>query len=342
MAVVEILSLEQAFKVFAQATAGEFDEVEIEGIVAGDWANPDVHIDVGHSEIAAPFMEAFVTSQDAIYKLVAAIKYGAADIRHLTNEDQEAFLVQVRVSEGSSQYLERIGEVLERLGLEAVGKLTPGQIVALVAGGLILWSGVAGWTQYLDTRKEVRLAEISSEERKASIAALDFANRQQAETTRLVIATMRETGGPLEQVVESADEAHGALLKAASTVPNTTVNGVSISRDEARELRKSARRVAIQQIVEREMKVIDINTSDPAHTSVVVEGVGDRTQYKLQFRDRMIQERDQASLFQSLRERRSIWLRLEVKAVGTDVRSVEILGVVQPPAPGPVELAEQE
>jgi hypothetical protein len=342
LAIIEIQSLDQAFSVFNRAIAGEFDDVEIEGLSVGDWVNPAVHVDVGHSEITPPFMEAFVTSQDALYKLVALVKYGAADIRHLTNEDERQFQIQVKVTEGSSNFFEQIADAITKIGEAAVGKLSSGQIVALLAGTVIVMSGGAGWTNYLEHKKEIRIEEIASEERKAALDAVSYANKEQAATTRLVIEEMRQRGGPFEQAVESADESHAALLKAASTVSGVSVNGTHISQDEARELRKTPRRAAVQQIIEREMKVIDINTSDPAHTSIVVEGLGDRVQYKLQFRDRLIQERDLETLFNSLRSRGSVWLRLEVKMVGSDPRSVEILGVVPPPVSGTTQFASTD
>jgi hypothetical protein len=82
--------------------------------------------------------------------------------------------------------------------------------------------------------------------------------------------------------------------------------------------------------MEREMRVIDINTGDPAHTAVVVEDE-DGAQHRLNFADRMVEERDVERLHESLKNRTPIWLRLDVKDVGGELRINQILRVVEAP-----------
>jgi hypothetical protein len=334
MVALVVGTAESAFDLFKAAISGELDTSNIDGIEFGDWVNPRIHLPTGHSEITPPFMEAFVTSQTAIYRLVAEIKYGDGDVRHLTPDDLEAFQVKVQVTDGSSNFKEEIGKALENIGMKAVDKLSPNQIIGIVLGLALLTSGTMGFSTYLEHRKSVRVEELHSVERQQAMSTLQFANKEQADTARAVIDILKQQGGVSARAVQTAADSNAAKLKAATTVPEVEVSGIHLTQGEAKELRATARRRSNRMIVEREMRVIQINTSEEARTTVAVEEVGTGNQYRVTFGDLLIEDRDLEKLFESLRNRDNIWLRLDVKEVGGEIRTVEIRGVVEAPPDG--------
>ena len=330
-AVIELNTAEEALALFEAARSGEdFDDVK--SIKFGQWVNTFVKLELGlHSEMTPPFMEAFIESQNSIYRLAALVKYGAADIRHLSQSDLDAFQIRVKVSDGSSDMLGQFAETLTRLGEAALDKLTPIQTMIFIGGLSVLISGSFGFASYVEYKKEMRKEEIQSTEKRQLIEGLTYASKQQSELASHLINYMEKQGAIGARAVSTAAQVHGAMLKAASQTPEADINGHHLTRNEAKEIRVNARRAAIKMIVEREMRVVDINTSDPAHTVVVVEDTDGRAQHRLQFTDRLVQDRDHGRLFESLRMRTTLWLRLDVKDVGGELRILDILGVVSAP-----------
>ncbi len=324
-------SEESALEYFLRAASGEMDNLSIDLIEIGDWVNPTVHIPAGDSDITAPFMQAFIATQDALYRVVAELKYGSPDVRRLTEDDKLDFRIRVRVTEGSSNLLGGIAEAIERIGTTAVDKLSARQVVTLIAGSALLFGGGAIFSDYLEHRKEVRVAELQSEERIKAIEALQFANEQQALTARAVVDAMKGEGGVHETAVKASEDANDALLKAASTEPQTVINGHHLTAAEARELRGSSRRRTTSQYVTRQLRVTRIDTTDLADTKVIVEEMDSEESYSLTFADRLIQDRDIGKLYVSLRNRTPIWLKLELHQVGDETRSAEIRGVARAP-----------
>lgn len=334
MVALVVRSPEEAFQLFQAVMSDEFDTSTIDSIEFGDWVNPKIRLPQGHSDITPPFMEAFIASQTALYRIAAELKYGDGDTRHLSQEDLDTFQIRVQVSEGSSNFVEEISKVLENIGTKAVDKLSPKHIVGIVLGVSLLISGNVGFSAYLNYRKEVRVQELQAGERQDAVKALKFATEKEADIANKVIDVLSKQGGAGARAVDAAADSNAAKLKAATTVPEVEVNGLHLSQSEAKELRATTRRRSTRLIVEREMRVIQINTSDEARTSVAVEEVGTGKQYRVIFGDLLIEERDLEKLYESLKNRESVWLRLDVKEVGGETRSIEILAVVTPPPNG--------
>lgn len=331
VAAIEIGSIEQALDLLRRLDEGTLTADEIGEIHLGEWVNSHVHLELGlHSEITAPYMEAFLNTQNSVYRLVALIKYGAADIRHLTQDDLEEFQVKVKVAEGSSDMVGKVSDAVSKMAELAVDKMTPEQLMITLLGFGVLISTTVGFKAYLNYKQKKRVAELRNEERKAELEAMQYATHEQAETARIAIEAMSKVGDIGTRAVSAAASVNAGMLKAASQTLESDIDGTHLHRVEARDLRTSARRPVTKMIVEREMRVVDINTSDPIQTTVIVED-GDGDQHRLVFADRLVEERDVQKLHESLRTRAPVWLRLDVKDVGGELRINEILRVVDAP-----------
>jgi hypothetical protein len=329
LATLDISTPEIAYALFRNSTLRDGALVDFDEIKIGDWVNPRIYLTVGDAELTAPFMEAFLSTQNALYRIVAQVRHNSSDIRKLSPEELETYRLRVKVTSGSTNVFEAVGDALVEIAKGAVDKLTPNQIIALIAGGAILLSGGYGFSAYLEHRVEIRREELKADVRIKELESANFATREQAETTRHVADQMAKMGGAFAQAVESSNEANAALLRAATTVPETTVNGVHITKSEAELLSRNRRRSSDEKIMEKEVRVIDINTSDNHMTTVVIDGYGD-TPLRVSFADRMVQERDLNKLHASLKNRVPVRIKLNVKRVGGEIRSAEILRVVTP------------
>jgi hypothetical protein len=215
-------------------------------------------------------------------------------------------------------------------------------LIAILGLGLLA-SGTYGVSAFLEMRKDVRLEEIRSDERRAMVEAMRFASSQQTDVFKEVLEAMKAQNEATNRAAEVAIRTHEHLLGAAAQTPETIIEGQHISRDEARELRASPRRPSHTRIVVQEMRVVDINTADLANTTVVIEDLDTLDQYRVTFRDSLIAEDKRDAVFEVLKNRGAAWFTLRVREVGGEARSVEIsdVSLADPTAGGQGVLAEQ-
>jgi hypothetical protein len=336
MAALAFQTAEAAIAEFKRSS--EADEVDLldllDGIEFGDWVNIDVKVKDGlHSEITAPFLEAFLEAQHSVYQLAALLKYGDADTRHLSDEDREEFLIKVRVNEGSAEYWGDLGKSITAALPIALAKMTPKQALAMVLGLALIGSGTWGWHAYLETTKEIKIEEIKGQERKQELSAQSYAMHEQAELFKDISGKMAAGNELTIRALNTALATQNALLKAAGKMEHTEIGGQSLTKYEARGLRTSTRRQAVSRFVEEEVRVVDVNTSDPHNTVVVLEDAARKDQFRVSFLDAFVQEAEIDKLFAAARKRETVWVKLFTKEVEGEVRSVQIMNVLlDPPA----------
>lgn len=305
----------------------DVDEAEI--FTVGAWATIGVRLPTYHSEMPSPFLEAYSEVQASIYRIAAFIKYDIADIRVLTNADLEHYQLVVRVSEGSANLDDNVADLINRIAEVAFGKMSGRQAVLTILGLGVLFAGSWGWLAHLDARKEVRLAEIASVERRAALESVTLTSRESREQVDRLIGVMMADNEASRRAAAAAAEAHTEMLKAASKVDETEIGGVHITREEAKELRASPRRRSATEIVEQEMRVVDVNTADPASTTIILEDLDTQKQHKVTFSDRVIAAVSREVVISALAERGTALFKIIRRSVEGDVVSVDILSVTK-------------
>ncbi|MBN6824114.1 MAG: hypothetical protein MIN69_22150 [Methylorubrum extorquens] len=324
---LRVASAEEALDILLEQLP-TLDTDDLEKVVLNAWASTRVKIGGDfHSEINGPFLEAYAKIDDEILRLFALARHGAPDIRLLKQDEIDEISFRVKVEDGSSEISDNLWKLAEKLSTELVGKMTGTELIITILG-LALIAGTAwGVRGYLEGRKETRLDEIKSEERRDALAAVRYASDQQKAQFDRLTSLMSEQNQITKSALEGALSTNYHLLKASSLTDNVELSGTPLDRAEARELRSSPRRPATSKIVEQYMKVVDVNTADPAATAVIVEDPATGRQHRIRFRDRMLDARARTALFKACDARGSAWLRLSVKEVEDEVTSMEILAV---------------
>lgn len=271
-------------------------------------------------------MEAFLELQRNVYQMVALAKYGNADIRHLSSADREEFELQVVVRPGSSDQSVDLTDVISKLGTEIIGHMDARDIVIVMLGAGLLWAGTAAWRAYLNARKEVRLAEVASEDKRRHLEAMEFASQQETERMKALVSVMGETYVG-SRVLVASDNIHDGLLKAAASAPAASILSQEVTTRDAQELRASPRRRATLRIIEQEMKVVDVNTANPMLMSVVLSDPVTDEQMSTSFGDAILSDNGRKALFMALENRTAVWVRMKVKDLEGEIQPVEILSV---------------
>jgi hypothetical protein len=315
------------------ASQADFGE-EFERISFGDWAA--VHVYVPQPEIQSaitpPFMEAFLVLQKQLYQFAALIKTGVADIGQLSDADRIELLLSVEVTGGSSDYLAKLGKPLTGILNRMVGKMTGKQSAIVIVAICALIA--AGWTfqAWLDRTKEIKLEELKSKDHIAALEALQFSTKEQSEAFRKIIEILEKQGDVGRRALEVVNQTNDALLKAASSNPRTSIKDMEVTRVEAELLRTPTRKRSQQKIVQQEMKVVDINTTDPLNLQIVLLDPSTDDQHRIRFKDDLFAGESRHQLFDALEKRSPLWVELAIREVDGEVRSVQLLRTINRPA----------
>jgi hypothetical protein len=304
---------------------------QVSGFDIGEWAKTHVKIEEFKSELNGPFLEAYLKINRELLRLYAFAKYGNDDNRNLTQEDLDYFQFRVRVSEGSSNGDDNLYELLGKLGELLINKMSSrGAVITIL--GLALVGGTAwGGSTFLESRKEIRLAEITSASKRDELEAQNFAKKQEMELNKSIIDTMRSNNEISSRAVETALNIQSELLKAASKTGTVIIGENHLTREEAKDLISSKRGRSQIKIIEQEFRVIGGNTSSDKHTTVLLIDPVSEEQHKINFRDPIVSERNRKKIFAALESRNTIWVKLSVKEVEGEIRSSKLLDVPKRP-----------
>lgn len=285
-------------------------------------------LDESHSEIPAQFIDSYYREYQQIFRIIALIENGNADIKSLTSEQLEKYDFRVKVTDGSSGLEGNLPDLLTKLATEALGKMNGVEAVVTILGLAAIAACGWGFRSFLQHRRDSRIAEISSHERLRTIEAFNAASAESAAAYIKMIETMRATGDIPKRAADAAETIQSSRLRALAQTSQTEVDNILVLRDEARELRSGPRRKSVSSTITKEMKVIDVNTSDPANTTIILEDLASGDQSKVTFRDRVIGDLKIGIVHKALQMRGSATFTLKIKEIEDEVVSTEILDVV--------------
>lgn len=257
------------------AFSEEFDLVEF-----GDWAELRVYVpEPAQSVITPAYMEAFLELQRQIYQLAALGKAGEANASLLTDSERKLFQVNVRVTGGSSNYEADLKEVLTDLGRKMLGRLTPKQTMIVILGLAFVVATTYGWSAWLDHTKAVKLEELKGKDHQAALQSIQFSTEENNKTVRRVVEALEKQGDAGQKALDAIASVNEALLRAAAQTPKSQINGVEITSSEAQILRTPTRKKAEANVHTKQVKVVDINTSDPFDLQIILEDVETQSAY---------------------------------------------------------------
>ena len=141
MAVLQINSDADAFKILKEALEGKFDGEDLQ-LNFNNW--PCLHLNVKgdryHSTVTYSMMHSLIDYQKVIYRTYADI-FNKGNVQSLTQSERKSLEVVFKVEEGSSNLLGDVAGALTEFAKGAVGKMDSKQIILLVLGAGILFGG---------------------------------------------------------------------------------------------------------------------------------------------------------------------------------------------------------
>jgi hypothetical protein len=314
------------------ANPADFGDI-YDKLAIGDWAAVHVYLPQPEiqSAITPPFMEAFLTLQKQIYQFAALTKTGAADIGQLGDADRNDLQLSVIVTGGSSDYLAKLQKPLLGILNRMVGRMTGKQAAIVILGISALAATSWSFCAWLDQTKAVKIEELKSKDHVTALQALQFSTEEQGKAFRRIVDILATQGVAGKKALEVVSQTNEALLKAAATNAKSEINGVEITRQEAELLRTPTRKKLTQKIIQQQVKVVDINTTDPLDLQIILLDPSTDHQHRIKFKDDLFAGEGRHRLFESLEKRTLLWVELVIKDVDGDVRSVQLLRTIDAP-----------
>lgn len=227
-------------------------EVEFEG-----WPRFEMHVkgERYHSTITPELMESFLDLQKTINKSFALVRY-ADSSRRLTNPDREELKILVEVKDGSSGF---IANLEEQAGAIAAGICegfksmdSKHKLLAVLALGTMGFSYLS-FSAYVDSQKEVRLAEISKleleaerHERMHTLEMVQGMTESQAARYADLFGMVTERIPQMQTVSEHMAGTYSSFVSSTKDAEQISINGVSLPGAFVSEISNTPRNSAVE------------------------------------------------------------------------------------------------
>lgn len=321
----EIRSDEDAFDLLASVLAGA--EVP-DGLVLADWPNLNIRLtgDKFHNSLTPSVMKGFVDFQTAIYRSYATAKYGVPDVRKLSVEERSDLELVVEVDDGSSLLGIDVQKLLETFIAQVATKMDPIHVITIALGAGLLWAGKVSYKSYLANRKQIRLAELRTEERKAEIQHVEALSQQETARARILVqAAQREP--VLRNIARQAFDAKTDLIKSLASADTIEIEGVDITGAAAKELVTNARRRSSVVQLDGMYRIRRVDLSKPGICSVRIRNLDSRNDLDATVKDAALDNQSRSALQSAEWDRTPIFLAIDARVLDDQVRAATIVSV---------------
>ncbi|WP_420478271.1 hypothetical protein [Brevundimonas sp. FT23028] len=273
--VIKISGEDEAFAYLDRALKSEFSPESFPIVVFDGWPVLDVYLPkTPDASITPTMMAAFIEMQDAVYRTHKLINADTGNLRTLSKAEREAYEFRVRVRSGSSGYAINLGETLTKLATEAIGRMTPEQLVITVLGSAAILGAGYAWGAWLKTRAEVRKAEIEADA-DTTKAGLDQVERMRFyevierqtaadERKMTILAQALQRQPVLGDIEVAADQAKQKVVRAvAEEDGGGSVNGIELDASTAGELTSTRRQESVEVSITDNFRVAKVDTTVP-------------------------------------------------------------------------------
>lgn len=278
------------------------------------------------SSITPSVMKSFIELQNLVYKSYAIAQYNTDDTRKLSKEERDELEIEVKVEEGSSIFEVDFQAVLLKFAEKAAETMSPELIAVTVLGLGVLWAGKASFSNYLNYRKDVRMAEVKSEEQREMLSTIKENSKEETERTRL-LTQLLVSQPALEAVSRQAYDARTEMLKGFSTAEQATVSEITITQDVAQELVTSARRKATEKRMDGYYRIVRVDSSNPEEFKVKVRRHRSGVEFEAVVEDSTLDSEKKDVLQYAEWERTTVYLHINAKVLDDDIKQAVVIGV---------------
>lgn len=320
-----IRSEQEAFDFLNKLNKGEIN-IGSQQIKFDGWPTMHIHLqgEKFKGTITPTIMKGLLELQKGIYQSYSLIRYGDANSQHLSREERDKLEINVKVSEGSSNYDINSQELLTTIFSQTVGKMNSHDAFVLILSLALLYFGASTLRIFLDNRKEIRLRSIESEEQRATIEALRFSSTE--ETKRAEILTQAMNNQPLLNAMsEQSKDFKTVMLKALSVSENISVQNIQMTGEIAGELSNNPRQTWQDSRLDGVFRIMSVDSSNLTKLKVKIQNITSSSIIIATVQDQTMDSRHRTAIQNAEWSRQPLELSINTKELNGEFKDATII-----------------
>lgn len=312
MEILRINSEDEAWALLERLRSSDFQNSDILPVF-GSWPKMEFSFWVGSKNIAltAPIMEAMLEYQKSINRAFLLVAEGTTNLRSLSEEERTAYEAIFVVKRGSTKFDIDLQELLKEFIQLSVGRLSAKQITIMILAFALLYAGGSYWKAWLETQKEITIAESNNAQTRQILDNQRFATEADLRKMELMNQAVMAAMGNRE-LIDASDEGRKGVLKAASKVQDSEIAGVRVPPEAARPMARKSRTSAEIETATDAFEVIRVDTDVPDGFRVRLKNVKNGEMFFASVRDRLISENDRKLIQRGEWEKKPIVARVRI------------------------------
>lgn len=271
------------------------------------------------STITPDLAEALVSLQHALDRSYARLVHDYATSRGLSLEEREALKFKAKVESGSSIVEINLGEWAERVGVALIGKMTPDQLVTMVATLAVVAGSTIAYKLFLKARSEDKKVEAGVQERVLL---------SQEETKRHTLLVQALTGSAkLADAAQDFDHARVEILKGVGDADTLTVSGITLNRVEANTVARAKRSESKAIQANGPYRILDVGLSHENEVRLKVSDAKTGREFVASFTDDSLDQSQIAMLQNDVWKREPIYLSINATELRGQITTAVVVGV---------------
>ncbi|CAE6902657.1 hypothetical protein ACOMICROBIO_LMKGKHOH_02180 [Vibrio sp. B1FIG11] len=322
--VITIQSEEQLFEVLKGI---DEDILNIEGAKLHFDGWPTFRLRVvgeGYDATITPaLMKGFLELQSAIYRSYAMARYNTPKATKLNQYERDLLTIRIKVEQGSSLFGIDFQEILENLAGELVGKMDAKTIAITVLGFAALYFADSSYKSYLDSRVQTRIQEVQSEEKRAMLEQMKFAQEQETERAK-IMASIVSQQPRLQTISHFSNDAKAELIKRSGDATSVEVQGVVIDGESATELMKNARKKSNAILLDGQYRILFVDSSNPESFKVKLRSLDSKDEFVAVVEDTTLDRKFLVALQQGEWSRAPVKLHIDAREANGEIRQAKV------------------
>ncbi|MCV6588305.1 MAG: hypothetical protein OIF57_04635 [Marinobacterium sp.] len=322
-----IRSEDDAYDTLAEILEKELSTSDI-AIKLEGWPKLHIHLtgDKYHQTITPSMMKGFLELQKGLYRSYALTKYKSPNSNRLTKEERSELEMEVRVSNGSSNFTLDFQPLIEKFLSAGVDKMDGSQIVMIILGVFLMYTGNSAWKYYLDTRRQEREQELSSEEKREQLQAMSSMSEQETQRAKLM-AELARNSPALDNIQRGAYDAQTELLKSMRNADDGTIQGVAVTGAQADLITQNARRKSVEVRLDGCYRIVQVDSSSSDSMKVKIRDVDSDDQYWATVQDETLTDEYKSRLQAAEWDKKPVRLRINAKDKNGNISNAIIIDV---------------
>lgn len=334
-----VRSEEEAWALLEAALAQELPAETPPLINFRGWPKVEVYLPTTpiDASITTSMMGAFLEYQEALNRTYTLLSANSPDLRGLSRDERESLELRFEVRPGSNNYVADAAPVVERLGLELIGKMPPWMIAVTIVSTALIIGGSWAFSKWLAHKTETRKAELDAAGKTEQAQLLtqhmsSIRHMREEDTKRLELMTAAMKQRPVLNDVEAVTEpARQQIVRVVGEEKGGTVQGSSVTPFVAAEITAQRRREA--QIVRREgvyrVSKVDTMAADGFRVTLLNEATGESIVAALQ--DALISEEHRKIIQEAEWSKAPVRVSLDARQLGQRLMDAVVRDVARLP-----------